>query len=99
MDKRNTAFIGKGVSINKYTGARGKSGSNDANAEFLQEIRRIFDDNHVLWQMGELGKVDQGVAEPSPTFLPTGELKWWIAACPCSPCTPPLNWPPKPTAT
>lgn len=60
MDKRNTAFIGKGVSINKYTGARGKSGSNDANAEFLQEIRRIFDDNHVLWQMGELGKVDQG---------------------------------------
>lgn len=60
MDKRNTAFIGRGVSINKYTGARGKSGSNDANAEFLQDIRKIFDDAGVLWQMGELGKVDQG---------------------------------------
>ena len=44
----------------KYTGARGKSGSNDASAEFLGMIRRTFKDSDVLWQIGELGKVDQG---------------------------------------
>lgn len=60
MDKRNAAFLGKGVILVKYTGARGKSGSNDANAEFLAEVRRIFRDNGVVWQIGELGKVDQG---------------------------------------
>ncbi|WZL74687.1 aminopeptidase [Clostridiaceae bacterium 35-E11] len=60
LDKRNAAFIGKGVVVTKYTGARGKSGSNDANAEFLARIRKIFDENHILWQIGELGKVDQG---------------------------------------
>ncbi|WP_053956857.1 aminopeptidase [Inediibacterium massiliense] len=60
LDKRNAAFLGKGVLVSKYTGARGKSGSNDANAEFLGEIRNIFNDRNVLWQIGELGKVDQG---------------------------------------
>ncbi|MBB6215639.1 aspartyl aminopeptidase [Anaerosolibacter carboniphilus] len=60
LDKRNAAFMGKGVVLVKYTGARGKSGSNDANAEFLSEVRKIFNDNHVVWQIGELGKVDQG---------------------------------------
>ncbi|MBF6842394.1 hypothetical protein, partial [Acinetobacter baumannii] len=44
----------------KYTGARGKSGCNDANSEYIAKIRRIFNDNKVIWQMGELGKVDQG---------------------------------------
>ena len=44
----------------RYTGSRGKSGSNDANAEFVAQVRRILDDNDVLWQIGELGKVDQG---------------------------------------
>ena len=42
---------------NKYTGSRGKSGSNDANAEFLGHLRKIMDDNHVAWQTAELGKV------------------------------------------
>ncbi len=60
LDKRNAAFMGKGVILVKYTGARGKSESNDANAEFLAEVRKVFDENQVIWQIGELGKVDQG---------------------------------------
>lgn len=59
-DKRNGAFIGKGVTISKYTGSRGKSGSNDANAEFLAHVREVFNKHEVTWQVGELGKVDQG---------------------------------------
>lgn len=60
LDKRNGAFIGKGVTISKYTGSRGKSGSNDANAEFLAHVREVFNKHEVTWQVGELGKVDQG---------------------------------------
>jgi aspartyl aminopeptidase len=60
MDRRNTAFLGKGVSMCKFTGARGKSGSNDANAEFLAELRRTFKHHNVPWQTGELGRVDEG---------------------------------------
>ncbi len=60
LDKRNASFIGKGVTLTKYTGSRGKAGCNDANAEFLGEVRQIFNKNDVSWQVGELGKVDQG---------------------------------------
>ena len=60
MDKKNSAYIGKGLVIAKYTGARGKSGCNDANAEFVGSVRKIFNENEVVWQSGELGKVDQG---------------------------------------
>lgn len=60
LDKRNSPFIGKGITLVKYTGVRGKGGSNDANSEYLGEIRRLFNDNNIIWQMGELGKVDQG---------------------------------------
>lgn len=60
LDKRNSPFIGKGITIVKYTGSRGKGGSNDANSEYISKIRKIFNDNDVVWQMGELGKVDQG---------------------------------------
>ncbi len=60
LDKRNAAFIGNGVILVKYTGSRGKSGSNDANAEFMSEIRQVFNQNNIKWQIGELGKVDQG---------------------------------------
>lgn len=56
----NSCFINHGIGICKYTGARGKSGSNDASAEFVGEIRRIFNENDIVWQIGELGKVDQG---------------------------------------
>lgn len=59
-DKKNTAYFGKGIVICKYTGSRGKSGSNDASAEFIGEIRRIYDEENVSFQTAELGKVDQG---------------------------------------
>lgn len=60
LDKRNASFLGKGVTMIKYTGSRGKVGCNDANPEFMAEVRKIFDENNIVWQIGELGKVDQG---------------------------------------
>lgn len=60
FEKKNSAYFGKGLVLNKYTGARGKSGSNDANAEYLAQLRRIFDGNQVAFQTAELGKVDFG---------------------------------------
>ena len=57
---KNSAFLGHGICFNKFTGSRGKSGSNDANAEYVAVIRRIMDDNKVAFQTCELGKVDQG---------------------------------------
>ena len=59
-DKRNAARLGYGVSLMKYSGARGKSGTSDASAEFTGEVRRLLDDAGVIWQQGELGKVDMG---------------------------------------
>ncbi len=59
-EKRNTAYMNYGVVVTKYVGARGKSGTSDANAEFVAKIRRILDKNNIIWQTGELGKVDQG---------------------------------------
>lgn len=59
-DKKNTAYFGKGLVFNKYTGARGKSGSNDANAEYMAKLRNILDQQEVSYQTSELGKVDQG---------------------------------------
>ena len=59
-EKNNAAYINKGVCITKYTGARGKSGTSDASAEFTGKIRRLMDANEVIWQTGELGKVDEG---------------------------------------
>ena len=60
FEAKNASFLGKGVVFNKFTGARGKSGSNDANAEYMGFIRRIMDDNNVNFQTAELGKVDLG---------------------------------------
>lgn len=60
MEARNCAYLNKGVTITKYTGARGKSGTSDASAEFMGEMRRLLDENEVVWQVGELGKVDAG---------------------------------------
>lgn len=60
MEKRNCAYFGKGIVFNKYTGSRGKSGSNDANAEYVAKLRKIMDDNEVSFQTAELGRVDQG---------------------------------------
>ena len=60
FDKKNVAYLGGGMVINKFTGARGKSGSNDANAEYLAHLRHIFDKAEVNFQTAELGKVDLG---------------------------------------
>lgn len=59
-DKNNTAFAGNGVCLMKYTGSRGKSGSNDAHSEFFNEVVRVFEKNDIPWQTGELGRVDLG---------------------------------------
>lgn len=60
MERNNCAYFGKGIVFSKYTGSRGKSGCNDANAEFVGQIRNIMDKYGVTWQTAELGKVDQG---------------------------------------
>ena len=60
FEKKNAAYLGRGIVLNKFTGARGKSGSNDANAEYVARVRRIFDDHDVAFQTAELGKVDIG---------------------------------------
>ena len=60
FEKMNAAYMGNGICINKYTGSGGKSGCNDANCEFLQYVRRIFDENNVVWQTSELGMIDAG---------------------------------------
>jgi aspartyl aminopeptidase len=60
FEKRSASFMGRGVVFCKFTGSRGKSGSNDANAEYLAALRRIMEDNNVNYQMAELGKVDIG---------------------------------------
>ena len=59
-EKKNAAYLGKGIVFNKYTGSRGKSGSNDANAEYFANIRSIMDNNNIGFQTAELGKVDIG---------------------------------------
>lgn len=60
FEKKNAAYMGGGMVFNKFTGARGKSGSNDANAEYMAHIRSILDDARVIFQTSELGKVDVG---------------------------------------
>lgn len=60
FERKNAAFLGRGIVLNKFTGARGKSGSNDANAEYVARVRKIFDDHEIAFQIAELGKVDVG---------------------------------------
>ena len=60
MDSRNSSYLNHGLVFCKYTGSRGKSGSNDANAEYLAQLRKIMDDNDISFQVSELGKVDIG---------------------------------------
>lgn len=57
---QNAPIMGQGVAMVKYTGSRGKSGANDANAEYIGKLRKLFNENNVMWQPAELGKVDQG---------------------------------------
>lgn len=60
MEKNNCAFLGHGLTFNKYTGSRGKSGSNDANPEYIASLRRVMDEQNISFQTAELGKVDVG---------------------------------------
>ena len=59
-EKNNASFLGHGIGLNKYTGARGKSGASDANAEYVAQIRAMLEKNEIPYQIGELGKVDVG---------------------------------------
>ena len=59
-EKYNAAYIGRGIGFNKYTGARGKSGASDANAEYVAEIRNMLENHHITYQFSELGRVDLG---------------------------------------
>ncbi len=60
LEKQNANYVSHGAGVTKFTGARGKSGSSDADAEYVGYLRKLFDDNGVIWQTGELGKVDVG---------------------------------------
>ncbi len=60
MEKNNCSRLGRGISIDKYTGSRGKYDASDANAEYLAKIRQLFNRQNIIWQTGELGKVDMG---------------------------------------
>ena len=60
FEKKNAAFLGQGMVFNKFTGSRGKSGSNDANAEYMAHLRKVMDEKGIVWQTAELGKVDVG---------------------------------------
>lgn len=60
FEKRNNSLLGHGVVVTKYTGSRGKSASSEASAEFVSRVRQLFNENNVVWQVGELGKVDIG---------------------------------------
>ena len=60
FEKNNSSFINNGVCVTKFTGSRGKGGTSDASAEFCSWVKTLLEENHVLWQTGELGKVDGG---------------------------------------
>ena len=67
--KHNSAYLGKGIVISKYTGARGKAGASEARAEFMAEIRGLFNNKGVIWQTAELGKIDEGGGGTIAKFL------------------------------
>jgi aspartyl aminopeptidase len=69
FEKRNTPLLSAGVVLTKFTGSRGKSGTNDASAEYIGWLRGIMEDANVVWQAGELGKVDCGGGGTVAKFL------------------------------
>ena len=60
FEAKNAAYLGNGITFNKYTGARGKSGCNDTSAEFVRDVRKVMDDNDINYQTAELGRIDVG---------------------------------------
>lgn len=81
-DKNNSCFINGGLLLTKYTGARGKSSASDANAEFVAKVRGILDDADVLWQCGELGKVDVGGGGTIACYLANMDIEVLDAGVP-----------------
>ncbi|HOV27019.1 MAG TPA: aminopeptidase [Pseudobacteroides sp.] len=69
QDKRNASYMGKGIILQKYTGSRGKAGGSEANPEFIAKLRKIFNENNISWQTGEIGKVDKGGGGTIAQFL------------------------------
>ncbi|MCM1306906.1 MAG: aminopeptidase [Bacteroides sp.] len=74
FEDMNVGFVGKGVTMNKFTGARGKSGSNDASAEFVGYLRGVLDRDGVIWQTGELGRVDLGGGGTVAKFIANNNI-------------------------
>ncbi len=68
-DSRNNSYLGRGISLVKYVGSRGKSGTSDANVEFLSKVIRLFNEKEIPWQTGEMGKVDEGGGGTIAKFL------------------------------
>lgn len=87
MEKKNSAFFGKGLTFNKFTGSRGKSGSNDANAEYIARIRKILDENEAAFRQPSLEKLMRAAAERSLISWQTTEWKSLTAAWQCRTCT------------
>ena len=69
QDKEMLSFMGKGIVLQKYTGSRGKAGGSEANPEFIAKLRKIFNENNIAWQTGEIGKVDKGGGGTIAQFL------------------------------
>ena len=81
-EKRNAALVNHGIGLCKYTGSRGKSGASDASAELVAYVRRIFDENGVIWQMSELGKVDAGGGGTVALFMANRDIDTLDAGVP-----------------
>ena len=91
-EKRNAAYLNHGIGLCKYTGARGKSGASDADAETVAYVRRLFDGAGVIWQIAELGKVDAGGGGTVAMYMANRNITTLDAGvCRCSPCTLPLR--------
>jgi len=74
FEEMNVGYVGKGVTMNKFTGARGKSGSNDAHAEYIAYLRSVLEKDGVIWQTGELGKVDLGGGGTVAKFIANNNI-------------------------
>ena len=90
-EKRNAAYLNYGVGLCKYTGARGKSGASDADAETVAYIRRIFDDADVIWQIAELGKVDAGGGGTVAVYMANRNITTLDAGVPVLSMHPPFE--------
>ncbi len=75
FDRKNTATVSGGVVMNKYTGARGKSGTNDASAEYIGTLRALFEKEGIIWQTAEIGKVDQGGGGTVAQFIANANIE------------------------